>query len=293
MTILQEKLPKEIAFELSRLELGRMDAWNTDMMLHEIHCILEARERVGYNTYTSKDLSEVILPVIKVRVSNPSNEAKDAEVYVLLDSGSQRSFVTNKLAKQLDILLPDNDKLILHTFAVQDSTRHVLPKAELNLHLTDGVLKLLRFNVIENMTTKLNTRVIDCTGVTSASQSVKPYILIGVDYYWELINLGLTKTRDEFYVVPTKMASLNMRAWASNIPKFNELVPESDLDKSKTQKVSGIPWQLDKDEFQLCFRKGKHKDEIVTKRTISSRLAQNYDPLGWAAPSNLKAKLLV
>ena len=88
-------------------------------------------------------------------------------------------------------------------------------------------------------------------------------------------------------------ASLNMRAWASNIPKFNELVPESDLDKSKTQKVSGIPWQLDKDEFQLCFRKGKHKDEIVTKRTISSRLAQNYDPLGWAAPSNLKAKLLV
>ena len=53
MTILQEKLPKEIAFELSRLELGRMDAWNTDMMLHEIHCILEARERVGYNTYTS------------------------------------------------------------------------------------------------------------------------------------------------------------------------------------------------------------------------------------------------
>ena len=30
-----------------------MDAWNTDMMLHELYCILEARERVKYYTSAS------------------------------------------------------------------------------------------------------------------------------------------------------------------------------------------------------------------------------------------------
>ena len=232
MTILQEKLPEEIAFELSRLELEKMDACNTGMMLHELYCILEARERVGYNisasfcrpgyqkdfkaprpqpayavmeernrrlrqscvfcrvehfnsncnvyktfkqrkkrayklglcarclrtghrfkdckivkicyyckkdqnsafcerfghqqtfpkhqmvtlpktskkevstqvttveieNISSKDLLEVILPVTKAKVSNSSNKAVNEEVYALLDSGSQRSFVTDRLA---------------------------------------------------------------------------------------------------------------------------------------------------------------------------------------------------
>ena len=51
----------------------------------------------------SKDLSKVILPVTKVKVSNPSYEAVNTEACALLDSGSQRSFVTDRLAKQLDI----------------------------------------------------------------------------------------------------------------------------------------------------------------------------------------------
>lgn len=141
-------------------------------------------------------------------MSNSSNENSSAEVYALLDSGSQRSFVTNKLAKQLNIRLQDNDNLFLHTFASPDSTRYVLPKAELNLYLTDGVLRKLRLNVIENMTTKLNTCVVDNTGFTSSGHAVKPDILIGVDYYWELISLELTKTRDGFYVLPTRVGEI-------------------------------------------------------------------------------------
>ena len=141
----------------------------------------------------------------KVKVSNPSNEEVYAEVYALLDSGSQRSFVTDRLAGQLNVFLPDNDKLILHTFAAQESTRYILPKAELNLHLNDGARKTLQLNVIKKITTELSTRVTNHTGLTSAGHSVKPDILTEIGYYWDLISLGLTKTRDGFYVVATKM----------------------------------------------------------------------------------------
>lgn len=95
--------------------------------------------------------------------------------------------------------------MILYTFAAQESTRYILVKAELNLHLTDGVLKTLRLSVMKNMTTKLSTRATDHTELTSAGQ---PDILIAVDHYWELISLGLTKTRYKFYMVLTKMCKV-------------------------------------------------------------------------------------
>lgn len=43
--------------------------------------------------------------------------------------------------------------------------------------------------------------------------------------------------------------SFSMRAWASNVSKFSESIPERNLDKAKIQKVLGIAWQLDEDEL--------------------------------------------
>ncbi|VDD96496.1 unnamed protein product [Enterobius vermicularis] len=63
------------------------------------------------------------------------------------------------------------------------------------------------------------------------------------------------------------------------------MIPTDDLNEARVQKVLGITWQLDKDELQLRFRKNVNDGERLQK--------ENYDPLGWAAPVNLKAKLLV
>ena len=57
MTIPQEKLTSKIVFELLRLELDRSDVWNTDVMLHELYCILEAREKADY--YSSSDFRKL------------------------------------------------------------------------------------------------------------------------------------------------------------------------------------------------------------------------------------------
>ena len=88
-------------------------------------------------------------------------------------------------------------------------------------------------------------------------------------------------------------ASLNMQAWASNIPDFQEMMAKKNLAESHTQKILGFTWRIPKDELEISFSKEISKNESIAKRNILARLAQNYDSLGILAPANLKAKILV
>lgn len=155
-----------------------------------------------------KNNGEAVLPVAKVTVANPINTSLKAKVYVLFDSGNQRSFMTSGLAKRLELSMTGQEKLSIHTFAAQDSMRCILPKVELIMELQNGVSKKLFLNVFTEMTCKLGTRYQDDTGYTSSAQSVAPDILVGTDYYWELIDLSLKQTNDAFFVVPTKLGDV-------------------------------------------------------------------------------------
>ena len=134
----------------------------------------------------------MVLPVIKVKVSNPVREDLTQEVYLLFDSGSQRSFMNERLAKKLNISAFESETLKLHTFAASDSIQFVLPKAEVNLQLCDGAFKRLCLSVISNMTTKLNMRLKDDYGVTMAGQAVKPDI-----FNWFRLLLRVNKLRSK------------------------------------------------------------------------------------------------
>lgn len=89
----------------------------------------------------------------------------------MLGSGNQRSFVMDKLARELQVLLQDNDRLVLRIIAAREKTR-ALPKTEINLRLCYGVLRKLCLNVIKNMITRLSTRVVDNIGITFTDQAV-------------------------------------------------------------------------------------------------------------------------
>lgn len=79
----------------------------------------------------------------------------------------------------------------------------MLLKAEVNLQLFNGASRKLFLNVTRNMTTELNTRLKDNYGMTMVGQAVEPDILIRSGHCWELTNLGLKRTADGFFVLPT------------------------------------------------------------------------------------------
>lgn len=100
--------------------------------------------------------------------------------------------------------------------------------------------------------------------------------------------LLITETLDEF--------GFKLRKWKSNDVRILENVDdancEASMDFDSTFKTLGIAWQSNSDMF--VFKSlDKHEAKIWTKRSILSVIAKIFDPLGWLAPTIVRAKILL
>lgn len=93
----------------------------------------------------------------------------------------------------------------------------------------------------------------------------------------------------------TQSACFEMHKVASNVPKILNSIPEenqlSHLDSSTITKVLGISWDREVDE--VFIKVTIHPLSKITKRVITSIVAQIYDPLGLISPVLLPAKLII
>lgn len=58
------------------------------------------------------------------------------------------------------------------------------------------------------MNTLLKMRYENSLGKSVQRKVVKPDILIGVDYYWNLTELGLRKTLERLFLIPTRLGEV-------------------------------------------------------------------------------------
>ncbi|XP_033311148.1 uncharacterized protein LOC117211419, partial [Bombus bifarius] len=95
-----------------------------------------------------------------------------------------------------------------------------------------------------------------------------------------------------------KLAGLNIRKWASNDRDLLRGLPEEDtnqklhLGESSTLKTLGVFWNS-ADDAILYSVKTNSDTSRVTKRAISSVIAQIYDPLGLLSPVIVRAKMIM
>uniref|UniRef100_A0A914YSH8 Peptidase A2 domain-containing protein n=1 Tax=Panagrolaimus superbus TaxID=310955 RepID=A0A914YSH8_9BILA len=128
----------------------------------------------------------------KALVSHPSN-GTETEATVLFDSGSQRSYVTKKLMKKLDLPIVNTENLTVTGFGGKVSC-YISDLALMKLKNDDGWLELYA-NSTE--------RIVDRVPVIERKQNdtfIKTYatpdILIGMDYYCEYISDSKKISRD-------------------------------------------------------------------------------------------------
>ena len=91
----------------------------------------------------------------------------------------------------------------------------------------------------------------------------------------------------------------------SNDKTANEMALEPNQQTPSTEKVLGVIWSTDKDQFRFKVKldfattkaKGCDKENPIpgeiTKRIILSQINRVYDPLGLAAPVTVRAKILM
>lgn len=124
------------------------------------------------------------------------------------------------------------------------------------------------------------------------------------DFYVDDVLTGCDTIEEAVEAKTQLMALLNaghfsLRKWSSNRSEVIADLPQSFLACQLPQAINledgiktlGINWHPGADEFGFKIHLNQNKP-IASKRSLLSDMAKLYDPLGWLAPSTIKAKLM-
>lgn len=142
------------------------------------------------------------MQTVKADITNPNNSLKQ-KVRMLLDSGSQRSYITEALAKKLNLKMGKKEEIMLVTFGSDTPKRIKKPTTKLNIILKDGSTLKLRANVVPQIAGSIQRRPINLKSVENwgylwtefsladdfphVRETSSVELLIGNDYYLDII----------------------------------------------------------------------------------------------------------
>ena len=90
-----------------------------------------------------------------------------------------------------------------------------------------------------------------------------------------------------------RQAGFNLRSWASNSTALQQVATsDKTIDCNTTVNILGLRWNTVTDTMSLV-PKPILSSNVVSKRSILQDSSQIYDPLGWATPVTVRAKILL
>ncbi|XP_071577705.1 uncharacterized protein [Temnothorax nylanderi] len=119
------------------------------------------------------------------------------------------------------------------------------------------------------------------------------------DYTFGVDDKMLARQTREQVVALLDKGGFTLRKWASNSPELLDDIDPHDhglalsreIRKDERLQILGLTWQPECDVFQFKVKQSAAPAE--TKREILSDIAKLFDPLGWAAPVVVRAKILM
>lgn len=88
-------------------------------------------------------------------------------------------------------------------------------------------------------------------------------------------------------------AGMNLRAFMSNCSSVRNCLSEKDQPPEESNKIFGIPWDVQRDELVIAIKLQKCNSERITKRQLLKHIASIYDPLGLISPVLLPGKIIL
>uniref|UniRef100_A0A914QUN8 Peptidase aspartic putative domain-containing protein n=1 Tax=Panagrolaimus davidi TaxID=227884 RepID=A0A914QUN8_9BILA len=139
-----------------------------------------------------------------VKIINPFTK-ETTEAVAIFDSGSQKTYVSNKIIEQLKLETIQKDKLQVHGFGAK-ATKYTASVVKLNLETNDG-----HAEIFANSTSSITTTV-PVVYANESNNIIKtvyktPEILIGMDYFFELVT-SFEKLGENSYLVHSKVGDM-------------------------------------------------------------------------------------
>ncbi|XP_076686078.1 uncharacterized protein LOC143378149, partial [Andrena cerasifolii] len=95
-----------------------------------------------------------------------------------------------------------------------------------------------------------------------------------------------------------RAGGFNLRKWVSNSPTLLKELPGEEVpsavnwEEGTLHTALGVHWNVREDEFRVRVVED-HATPVVTRRTVLSRIARIFDPLGFLAPVTVTAKIFL
>ncbi|VDO09568.1 unnamed protein product, partial [Haemonchus placei] len=150
----------------------------------------------SYDPTPTSPSTSVLLMCAEVEVFNPNTPEQVVKTTAFLDSGSSRSYITTDLANRLALPTEETEEISMFTFGTEkpvplSATHHAIG---LQTHKGPEILYVKAIQHLTNDLKMVTLREDIGTVTTFTTESRKPSILIGADYFWNII------LSDDFYV---------------------------------------------------------------------------------------------
>ena len=162
----------------------------------------------------------VLMQTAKANIRNPI-EGTQENGRILFDSGSQRTYITESLARKLNLKLGKMNEITLLTFGSEKPKTQKTPSTTFDIKLRDGSVLKMTANVIPNITGPIQRRPFDTSclknweylwkenaladTLPSECESSTIDILIGNDYYLDLILPQKVEIQPGLYMLGSKL----------------------------------------------------------------------------------------
>ena len=173
--------------------------------------------------HTTKEASmvavgeQVIMQTATVELVNPLCESTE-RTRLLLDCGSQRSYITQELAERLKLKHIGKNYLTIYTFGTVKPKEIETPIVELGIHLKSGFVMNIKANVVPEVTGEIERAPISSMEIKAKLQTfdladnlppfletTKIHLLIGNDYYTDIVSLKRVEITDSLHLLSSKI----------------------------------------------------------------------------------------
>ncbi|XP_063631693.1 uncharacterized protein LOC134802905 isoform X1 [Cydia splendana] len=128
---------------------------------------------------------------------------------LILDNGSGRSYITRKLAKELDLAADQEDELMVFVFGADDPVNISSPSADIQITTRRGIRRDIRVNIVRRIANYCGPPM-SMDGIhgvdviaDDGSASEEPQLLIGGDYCYSFYRKEMLLLKDHLYLINT------------------------------------------------------------------------------------------
>ena len=162
----------------------------------------------------------VLLQTALAYVSSPSGNVRPQKVRLLLDSGSHRTFISKSCANTLHLKSEEDVPLSVYSFGAHQPKTIESSVVTFHLHLKDGGTKPITASAVPHVTADIHRRPVSqqdkavlaslpdsdfADPLPSHQEAAVIDILLGSDYFWDIIGEGRQTLPSGLTMVQTKL----------------------------------------------------------------------------------------